>query len=84
MLSPFDSNKDTGSYINLQKRIFQRVQSSGINNQIIKIVRESCEDAIDAENIELSRVERKRLQSQILGLVLEDIVKKLDDDSISH
>ena len=27
MLNPFDPNKDTGSYVNLQKRIFQRVQS---------------------------------------------------------
>ena len=77
MLNPFDSNKDTGSYINLQKRIFERVQSPELNNQIIEIVHESYEDAINAENVELSRTERKRLESQILRLVLEDAINKL-------
>jgi len=80
MLSPFDPNKDSGSYINLRQRIFQRVHSSEINDQIIKIVRESCENAINAENIELSRGERKRLGSQIVRLVLEDAIKKLGDN----
>lgn len=79
MLNPFDPNKETGSYVNLQKRIFQRVQSSEINNQIIEIVRKSYDDAINAENVELSRTESKRLLSQILRLVLEDLNKKLDD-----
>ena len=81
MLNPFDSNKDTGSYINLQKRILQRVQSSDINNQIIEIVHKSYEDALNAENIVLSRVERKRLESQILRLVLENMIEKPDDHS---
>ena len=84
MLSPFDPNKDTGSYVNLQKRIFQRVQSSEINNQIIKIVRKSYEDAINAENIALSRAERKQLLSQILKLVLENMIEKLGGNSLSE
>ena len=79
MLNPFDSNKDNGSYVNLQKRIFQRVQSSEINNQIIEAVHKSYDDAINAENVELSRDESKRLLSQVLRLVLEDLNKKLDD-----
>lgn len=77
----FNPNKNNGSYINLQKRIFRRVQSSEINNQIIEIVRKSYEDAINTENIELSRAESKRLQSQILRLVLEDLIRKMDDGS---
>lgn len=79
MLNPFDSNKDNGSYVNLQKRIFQRVQSSKIKNQIIEVVRNSYDDAINAENVELSHTESRRLLSQILRLVLEDLNKKLDD-----
>jgi hypothetical protein len=79
MLNPFDSNKDNSSYVNLQKRIFQRVQSSEINNQIIEIVRKSYDDAINAENVELIHTENKRLLSQVLRLVLEDLNKKLDD-----
>ena len=83
MLSTFNPNNDTGSYVNLQKRIFQRVQSSEINNQIIKIVRESYDDAIDAENIALSRAEKKQLLSQILKLTLENMIEKLGDNSLS-
>ena len=82
MLNPFDSNKDNGSYVNLQKRIFQRVQSSKINDQLIEVVRKSYDDAINAENVELSRTESKRLLSQILRLVLKDLNKKLDDGLI--
>jgi hypothetical protein len=82
MLNPFDPNKNNGSYVNLQKRIFQRVQLSEINNQIIEIVRKSYDDAINAENVELNRDESKRLRSQILRLVLEDLSRKLDDGLI--
>lgn len=83
MVNPFDPNKDTGSYINLQKRTFQRVQSSEINNQIIEIIRKSFEDAIIAENVALSPAERKRLKSQIVKLVLEDMIERLGDNGES-
>jgi hypothetical protein len=82
MLNPFDQDKDPGSYFNLQKRIFQHVQSSGVNNQIIDTVHKSYEDALNAENIVLTRTESKRLRSQILRLMLEDLIRKLDDGSI--
>ena len=83
MLNPFGSNNDTGSYFNLQKRILQRVQSSGINEQIIESVRRAYEDAINAENIVLSGPERRRLFSQISKFILEDVNKKLDEGSTS-
>ena len=79
MLDPFDPNKNTGSYVNLQRRIFQRVQSSGINDQIIESVRKSYEDAVNAEIIVLSRSEKRRLFSQVVKLVLEDMLKELDN-----
>jgi hypothetical protein len=82
MLSPFDPNKDTGSYVNLQKRVFQRIQSSEIHNHIIETIRRSYEDAINAENIELDPVEKKRHLSQVVRLVLEDLNKKVDDGLI--
>jgi hypothetical protein len=82
MLNPFGSNNDHGSYVNLQKRTLQRVQSSGINNQIFEAFRKAYEDAINVENIVLSRPERKRLASQVLRSVLEDLIKKLEDGSI--
>ncbi len=82
MLDSFSSNKETGSYVNLQKRIFQRVQSSEVENQIFETVRKFYEDAINEENIDLSSAERKRLLSQILKLILEDLNNKLGEGSI--
>jgi len=41
------------------------------------------EEALTAENIVLNRPERQRLFSQILKLVLEDMIKKIDGRSSS-
>ena len=81
MLNPFASQSDSGSYVNLQKRMLQKVQSAKVNDQIFEIVQKAFENAMKAENIVLSRPERKRLLSQILKLVLDDMINKLDDRS---
>jgi len=81
MLNPFGSQQVPGSYINLQKRMFQRVQSAKIDDQIFEVVKQAYEVALNEEGIVLSRPERKRLLSQLLKLVLDDMMKKLDDRS---
>jgi hypothetical protein len=78
MLNPFGEQKVPGSYVDLKKRMLQRVQSSKVDDQIFKVVQESYEDALNKENIVLSRPERQRLFSQILRSVLGDMIKKLD------
>jgi hypothetical protein len=81
MLNPFGSQQVPGSYVNLQKRMLQRVQSAKVNDQIFEVVKQAYEVALDEEGILLSRPERKRLLSQLLKLVLEDMTRKLDDRS---
>ena len=83
MLNPFGSQQYPGSYINLQKRMLQRVQSAKINDQIFEVVQKALDDAIRAENVILIRLEKKRLLSQILKVVLDDMLRKLDDRSSS-
>lgn len=80
MKNPFGSQPVPGSYKNLQQRIFQRVQAK-VNNQILGAVMQAYEDALNTENIVISRQERNRLFSQILKLVLEDVIKKHDGRS---
>lgn len=79
MQNPFGSNSDAGSYFNLKKKIFERVQAAGINQQVIEAIRNSYESAIKAENIVLSVPEKKRLLSQISRMVLDDLSKTNDD-----
>ena len=81
MKNPFGSQPIPGSYHNLQKRMFQKVQDAKINDHILEIVQMAYEEALASENIVLSRPERKRLFSQILKLILEDMIKKFDDPS---
>ena len=64
-----------------RKRMLQRVQSAKINDQIFEVVKQAYEVALNEEGIVLSRPERKRLLSQLLKLVLEDMTRKLDDRS---
>jgi hypothetical protein len=79
MKNPFGSQEDPSSYVNLRSRLFQSVQSAKINDQIMTVIKE----AFIAENVVLSQPERKRLFSQIVRLVSEDLAKKLDDGSIA-
>ena len=78
MQNPFGSQQIPGSYVNLKERMFKKVKSAKVNDRIFEIVQEAYENALKEENIVLSRPERKRLFSQILKLVLEDMIKKLD------
>jgi hypothetical protein len=86
MLNPFGSQQDPGlsSYVNLKKRMLQNVQLTKIDDQIFQVVQNAFENALQKENIVLSRPERKRLFAQILKSVLEDMVRKLDDRSGSN
>ena len=83
MLNPFGPQREPGlsSYVNLQKRTLQKVQASGVYDQIFQAVQNAFEDALGRENIVLSRPERKRLFAQILKSVLEDMIRKLDERS---
>ena len=79
MKNPFGSQQVPGSYFDLQKRMLQKVQDAKVDDHIFEIVQMAYEKALTAENIILSRTERKRLLSQILRSVLEDMLKKMDD-----
>ena len=81
MRNPFGSQEVPGSYIDLRKRTFQRVQNLGVNDQIFEVVTKAYEQAISQENVVLSRPERVRMLSQIMKMVLEDMIKKLDSRS---
>jgi hypothetical protein len=82
MKNPFGDQQVPGSYHNLKERMYKKV-SSDVNDKIFGIFQNAYENALNAENVVLSRPERKRLFSQILRLVMEDMLKKLDDRSSS-
>ncbi len=84
MQNPFGDQKIPGSYHNLKERIYKKV-SAKVNEQIFETMMKAYENALNEENLALnvmlSRPERKRLLSQIIQMVMEDLVKKLADSS---
>jgi glycyl-tRNA synthetase beta subunit len=77
MKNPFGDQQIPGSYHNLQQRMYKKV-SAKVNGQILIILQNAYENALAEENIVLSRSERKRLLSQIVKRVMEDMLKKFE------
>jgi hypothetical protein len=86
MLNPFGPQREPGlsSYVDLKKRMLQKVQASKVNDQIFQVVQNAFEEAMRTESIVLSRPERKLLFAQILKSVLDDMVNKLDNSTKSN
>jgi hypothetical protein len=78
MQNPFGSQPDSGSYMDLKKRMLERIRSFKVNDQIFEVIQVAYEDALKQEQIILSSPERKRMLSQILKSIVEDMIRKLD------
>ncbi len=80
MKNPFGDQQVPGSYENLKERMYKKV-SANVDEQVSVIFQNAYEKALNEENIVLSRAERKRLLSQIVKMVMEDLLKKFDRPS---
>lgn len=85
MLNPFGPEREPGmsSYFNLKQRTLKNVQATNVSDQIFQVVQNAFENALNKENVVLSRPERMKLFSQILKSVLEDMITKLDSRATS-
>ena len=75
MKNPFGDQQVPGSYHNLKERMYKKV-SANVNEQIREIMVKAYENALNEENVVLSRPERKRLLSQISEMIFDDIFGK--------
>jgi hypothetical protein len=80
MFNPPNSYQNPGSYIDLLKRMTQRVQQAKVDNQILEIVQQVFEKELDQWKIVLSRPERVRLFRQVTKAILIDMLAKLDSE----
>jgi len=72
MKNPFGDQQVPGSSENLKERMYKKV-SGKVNEQIRSIMVNAYENALNEENIILTRPERKRLFSQIAKNIFEDL-----------
>lgn len=80
MKNPFGDQQVPGSYQNLRERMYKKI-SEGVDDRIFNILQSAYENALNTENVVLSRSERKRLFSQIVKMIMEDMLKRLDGSS---
>lgn len=80
MLNPPNSSQNPGSYVDLLKRIAQRVQQTKVDNQILEIMQQATEKELAQQKIVLSRLERVRLFRQVAKAVLTDLLAKIDGE----
>ena len=80
MKNPFGDQQVPGSYYHLQERVYKKV-SEDVSEQLFRDLKEAYERALAEENVMLmlARPERKRLLSQIIGMIMEDMQKKLGE-----
>ncbi|MCG2786204.1 MAG: hypothetical protein L6461_13985 [Anaerolineae bacterium] len=71
--------QNSGSYIDLLKRMTQRMQQQKVDDQLLEILQQAFEKELNAENIILSRPERARLFRQVTKAIWTDMLGKFDD-----
>ena len=75
MKNPFGDQQVPGSYHNLKERMYKKV-SANVNEQIREIMVKAYENALNEENVVLSRPERNRLLLQISEMIFDEIFGK--------
>ena len=78
MKNPFGDQQVPGDYRNLKERMYKRV-SADVNEQIRGIMVKAYENALNEESVILVRAEKKRLFSQIVEMVMNDITGKKNE-----
>jgi hypothetical protein len=78
MKNPFGDQPVPGSHRNLPERLYKKVSAS-VGGQVFETMLKACENALDEEHVALPRVERKRLFSEVVKRIMEDMSRRLDD-----
>jgi len=72
MKNPFGDQKIPGDYRNLKERMYKKI-SANVNEQIRGIMVNAYENALNEENVILTRSERSRLFTQIAKMIFDDL-----------
>jgi hypothetical protein len=78
MFNPPNPYQNSGSYIDLLKRMTQRVQQQKVDDRLLEILQQVFEKELETGNIVLSRPERVRLFRQLTKAILTNMLGKLD------
>ena len=74
MKNPFGDQQVPGSYHNLSERVYKKV-SAQVHDPLRRLMVQAYEQVLQEENVVLSRPERKRLFTQVLERIFDDIAR---------
>jgi len=72
MKNPFGDQKVPGDYYNLKERMYKKI-SANVSEQIRSMMVNAYENALNEENVILTRSERSRLFTQIAKMIFDDL-----------
>jgi len=75
-----DSNPNNDSDFDISKRVTQRMRQGKVDDQILEILQQAFEKALEQERNILSRPERIRLFRQSMKEILTGLLAKMDSD----
>jgi hypothetical protein len=76
MLDPYDPS--SGMYVNLRRRMVQNLKALGVEGTILEVAQTAYEATLKTENILLTPTEKKKLFSDVLKLLFEDMNNAFD------
>jgi hypothetical protein len=76
MMDPYDPSG--GMYVNLRRRMVQNLKAQGLEGSILELTQTAYEQTLKTENIMLTPLEKKKLFSDILKLLFEDMTNGFD------
>jgi hypothetical protein len=76
MMDPYDPS--SGMYVNLRRRMVQNLKALGVEGTILEVAQTAYETTLKAENILLTPTEKKKLFSDVLKLLFEDMNNTFD------
>lgn len=80
MSKHLDSNPNNDSDFDISKRVTQRMRQGKVDDQILEILQQAFEKALEQERNILSRPERIRLFRQSMKEILTGLLAKMDSD----
>jgi hypothetical protein len=76
MMDPYDPS--SGMYVNLRRRMVQNLKALGVEGTILEVAQTAYETTLKTENILLTPTEKKKLFSDVLKLLFEDMNNSFD------
>jgi hypothetical protein len=65
-------------YVNLRRRMVQNLKALGVEDTILEVAQTAYETTLKTENILLTPLEKKKLFSDVLKLLFEDMNNTFD------